>query len=121
MFRSTIRHSPIPINFFSRKSRHRRTPVETSRQIPQTKLQTMKKHLLFLFAAILAIGLSSYTTLSHPKLQTLYYQNGATWGHLEANPCTSGIKKCKVDIGSGDFRQVFFAEDTNQPVPGHDD
>jgi hypothetical protein len=76
------------------------------------------KNLRFgLLAAIIAIGMSSFSE-SKAKFANYYYQVGSTWLTYSSadRPCPEGdAANCVIEIG-GVNRQLFTAQDLTKPL-----
>ena len=77
----------------------------------------MKKYYVFLLTIALALGLSSFTQTSNPSVR-YYYQSGGIWKHVDLaqSPCPIGPNVCQI-FADGAFRNLYFDESTDQPVP----
>ncbi|HUC81383.1 MAG TPA: MauE/DoxX family redox-associated membrane protein [Flavisolibacter sp.] len=82
-------------NLFIAINRNRRKPVETSRHFSSFKTNTMKKYLLGVFAVILAVSLSAFTTskpVQKPVGPVLY------WYHVSGTQTVgSKINSSQID------------------------
>ena len=77
----------------------------------------MKKIMLVLFAAVIAVSMSAFTNASK-KFTLYYYLDGTTWHsiNLGSRPCPVGTQNdCFYKIDGVD-KQVYFSESTGDPV-----
>lgn len=74
----------------------------------------MKRIMLVMIAAVMAVGLSAFTPPEPPV--TVYFQDGGTGPWLSANltPCQAGsVQQCIVTTPSHGDEQIFDAPNGN--------
>lgn len=75
----------------------------------------MKKFMLVIIAAVMAVGFSAFTTAEKP-LAPVSYHNGTDWVMYTGSLCPAGeIPEC-IKVINQVPRQLFYNEDFEQPV-----
>ena len=73
--------------------------------------------MLVMLAAVIAVGMSAFTSLKKQPPVTYYYQN-AGWQSiaLDNRPCPEGpVTPCTITINNTPY-QLFFSQSTTDPV-----